>query len=68
MLDVKELKAEMVRHGYTQASLAEELGMTSRTFATRLKTGDFGVKEIEVITKVLNLQNPMNIFFANKVT
>lgn len=68
MLDVKALKAEMVRNGYTQAMLADELGITSRTFSTRLKTGDFGAKEIEVIIKVLHLKKPLKIFFANKVT
>lgn len=68
MLDVKSLKAEMVRNGYTQSALAAELGITTRTFSNRLNTGDFGVKEIEVITKALNLKDPFSIFFANKVT
>lgn len=68
MLDVKALRAEMVRNGYTNASLAKELGMSTRTFSTRLKTGDFGSKEIEIATAVLHLTDPMRIFFAKKVT
>ena len=52
MLDVKALKAEMVKNGYTQVSLSEAIGMSPRTFYTRLKTGDFGTKEIEGITKL----------------
>ena len=68
MLDVKGLKAEMVRSGYTQDALAAELGITARTFSSRLKTGDFGVKEIEIMIKKLNLKDPFAIFFANKVT
>lgn len=68
MLDVRELKAEMVRNGYTQDALAAELGITARTFSSRLKTGDFGVKEIEIMIKLLNLKDPFAIFFANKVT
>ena len=49
MLDVKALRAEIVRNGYTQATLAKELGMTDKTLCSRIKTGDFGVKEIEIM-------------------
>ena len=68
MLDVKSLKAEMVRNGYTQKSLARAIGITPRTFATRLKTQDFGSKEIEIMIELLKLDEPMKIFFAGKVT
>ena len=68
MLDVKALKAEMVRHGYTQATLADELGVTPRTFCRRMQSGDFGSKEIEVMIEKLQLKDPMAIFFAKKVT
>lgn len=68
MLDVNALKAEMVRNGYTQNRIAKALGMTTRTFSTRLKTGDFCSKEIEIMIDILKLKNPMQIFFANEVT
>ena len=68
MLDVKALKAEIVRNGYTQTSLAKELGMTDKTLCSRLKTGDFGTKEIEILINVLHLKDPMAIFFAKSVT
>lgn len=64
MLDVKELKSEMVRNGFTQKSLATALGMSSRTFTNRLKTGDFGSKEIELMMELLHLDEPTRIFFA----
>lgn len=68
MLDVKALKAEIVRNGYTQASLAKELGMTDKTLCSRLKTGDFGTKEIEILIDVLHLEDPISIFFCKSVT
>ena len=68
MLDVKALKAEMLRNGYNNSTMAKELGITSRTFTTRLKTGDFGAKEIEVMIDKLKLCEPMKIFFAQSVT
>lgn len=64
MLDVRALKAEMVRNGYTQAQLAKEIGVSSKTFSNRLKTGDFGVTEIEIMMRVLHLKDPFPIFFG----
>ena len=64
MLNVKSLKAHMILHGYTNATIAKALGMSSRTFSSRLKTGDFGAKEIEILIYLLKLENPMAIFFA----
>ena len=68
MLDVASLKAEMTRCGHTQDSLSNALGITSRTFRNKMKSGDFGCKEIEIIIRELKLKNPMSIFFADKVT
>ncbi len=68
MLDIKALRAEMARNGYTQTALAKEIGVSDRTFGTRLKTGDFGVKEIEIMIEVLHLKDPLAIFFAQEVT
>ena len=65
MFDAKALKAEMVRNGYTQKSLSEALGMSTRTFYSRLKTGDFGTVEISKMIKLLNLKNPFDIFFGD---
>lgn len=64
MLDVNALKAEMVKNGYTQAKLAAEIGISPRTLSNKLKTGDFGNKEMEVIINVLSIKDPMSIFFA----
>ena len=64
MLNVNLLKAEMVKNGYTQYSLAEALGMSQRTFYSRLKTGDFGALEIGRMINLLHLESPMDIFFA----
>ena len=68
MLDVRALKAEMVRKSYTQARLAEEIGISPRTFSNKLKTGEFGSKEMEAIIDILDLKEPMSIFFAKQVT
>lgn len=63
-MDINALKAEMVKKGYTQATLATELGITPRTFSNRLKKQEFGSKEIQVMMKVLDIKDPMEIFFT----
>lgn len=64
MLDVKALKAEMVRNGYTQAKMAEMLGISSKTFTRKMKQETFGIKEIDIMIKTLKIQHPTQIFFA----
>ena len=68
MLNVLEFKAAMVRKGYTQKALAEILGMSEKTFTERIKSKRFGSDEIEKLIEVLEINNPMHIFFSNVVT
>ena len=68
MLNVLEFKAAMVRKGYTQKMLAEILGISEKTFTERIKTKRFGSDEIEKLIEVLEISNPMPIFFSNTVS
>ena len=64
MLDVRALKAEMARNEYTQVRLAAELGISPRTLSNKLKSGEFGNKEMEIMMDKLHLKDPMAIFFG----
>lgn len=64
MLNVRALKAEMTRNDYTQARLAAELGISTRTLYNKFNSGDFGCKEMEIIIDRLQLKDPMAIFFG----
>ena len=68
MLNVPEFKAAMVRKGYTQKTLAGILGISEKTFCERLKNKRFGTDEIEVLIPLLEISNPMHIFFDGVVT
>lgn len=67
MLNRNALKAEMVRYGYTNASMAKKLGISPRTFSTRLREG-FGSDEMDAMIELLHIENPTPIFFAQLVT
>lgn len=64
MIRVNDLKAEFTRNGYTQEEIAKKLGITPNTLRRRLTTGVFGSDEISKLIDILNIENPMSIFFA----
>lgn len=68
MIKVNELKAEIIKNNLTQADVAKMIGVTPKTFYTKMKRGVFGSDEIQIMIKNLNIKNPMDIFFTNWVT
>ncbi len=63
MILVNELKGRMVAKGYTQKELANELGITSKTLTSKFNKGVFGSDEISKMIEILDIKNPMDIFF-----
>jgi len=68
MLNVLEFKAAMVRKGFTQKEIAQYLGISEKTFCNRIKNKRFGTDEIEKLIPLLEINNPMQIFFDGIVT
>lgn len=68
MLNTNEFKAAIARKGLTQKDVAENLGFSTRTLSNRISKGVFGSDEIESLMKLLDITDPMPIFFAKAVT
>lgn len=68
MVNSNKLKGLIVSNGLTQKDIAEKLGMTPKTFSLKLKKGVFGSDEIEIMIKLLDISDPVPIFFADDVT
>ena len=68
MIDITELKAQMVRKKYTQEALANELGISSRTLSNKFKRGVFGSDEIDKMISILEIKEPLKIFFTKNVS
>lgn len=68
MIAVNKLRGIIVENGMTQKEVAEKLGMSQKTFYNKMKKGVFGTDEVEKMVSVLSIENPADIFFANKVT
>ena len=68
MIRTDLLRGEMARAGVTQAKLAERLGISTKTFSTKMKKGVFNSNEIDAMIETLGIENPVRIFFAKKVS
>ena len=68
MIRVNELKGQIVSCGLTQKDVANRLGISDRAFRNRLKKGIFTNNEIQIMIELLDIKNPMDIFFAPNVT
>ena len=54
--------------GLTQKQVAKELDITPKTFSLKLKKGVFGSDEIEAMINLLDISDPVPIFFTQDVT
>ena len=68
MVDTNALRGIIAARGLSQRDVADELGMSSKTFYSKMKKGVFGTDEMEAMIDFLCIENPISIFFANKRT
>ncbi|WP_130889836.1 helix-turn-helix domain-containing protein [Fusobacterium ulcerans] len=68
MIDVNELRGIIAKRGFSQASVAKKLEITPKTFYEKMKKGVFDSDEIEEMINILNIDNPIEIFFKKSVT
>lgn len=68
MIDVNKLRGRMAERGRSGQDMAKVIGKTPKTFYAKMKAGVFDSDEIEAMVRDLEIENPMEIFFADKVT
>lgn len=66
MIKTNELRGVIAKNGLSQSDVATMIGITPKTFYEKMKNGVFGSDEIEIMIDKLNIDNPMEIFFAKK--
>lgn len=65
MFNKKALQAQMVLKGMNAKALSEQMGINESTFYRKMKNdGNFSRAEIAKITELLEIDDPMKIFFA----
>lgn len=68
MVNTDELRGIFAKNKKTQTDIAKMIGVTPKTFYLRMQKGVFGSDEIQIMINELNIENPMEIFFAHEVT
>lgn len=65
-MNTDKLRGIIAERGYSQRKIAEVIGVTEKTFYTKMKKGVFGTDEAEAMISFLNIENPSEIFLSNK--
>lgn len=68
MIRTDKLRGIIAERGYSQTDVAKIIGVTPKTFYEKMKIGVFGSDEIQKMIDGLDIENPMDIFFAPPVT
>ena len=68
MIDVNKLRGKMAEKGRSGLYMAKVIKKTPKTFYAKMKAGVFDSDEIEAMVRDLDIENPMEIFFAEEVT
>lgn len=68
MIRTDKLRGIIAEKGLSQSNVAKELGITPKTFYEKMKIGVFGSDEIEAMINLLDIDDPVSIFFAKGVT
>lgn len=68
MVNTAELRGIIAKNGSSQRKVAKSLGITEKTFYTKMKKGVFDTDEVMYMIKMFDIKNPVEIFFADNVT
>lgn len=68
MIDRNALNGQIHSKGYSQRQFANKIGMSEQKFYRCMKKGVFGSDYIEKMIVLLEIKEPIPIFFKNAVT
>lgn len=66
MIKTDELRGLIAKNNLSQAQVAKAIGIAPKTFYEKMSKGVFGSDEIEVMIRILRIDDPAAIFFAQK--
>lgn len=67
MINTNKLRGIIAEKNLSQRNIAAELGITPETFYRKMKKGVFDSNEINQMIKILDIHDPVAIFFTDKV-
>ena len=67
MINANLIRAKIVEKGMNQQQVAEQIGMSAKTFSIKMKSGKFGLDEADKMIALLQIENPEHYFFTQEV-
>ena len=67
MVNTNKLRGIIAERGLDQKNVADMIGKSPKTFYDKMKKGKFDSDEIMKMVSGLNIENPVEIFFATDV-
>ena len=64
MVATDKLRGIISEKGLSQREVAKCLGITEKTFYSKMKKGVFGTDEAERLVRLLKIKDPASIFFC----
>ena len=68
MINASKLRGLIVEKGYTLGRIAEIIEVTPKTMYERMAVGNFRLGEMDKLIDVLEISDPIPIFFTQLVT
>lgn len=68
MVDTHEIRVLMTKKNLSGVDVAKALHITPKTFYTKMKTGLFDSEEMTILISLLDIKEPIAVFFATKVS
>jgi DNA-binding XRE family transcriptional regulator len=68
VINIAKLKGLIAEKGYSQYAVAKKLGVTPKTFYSKMKKGVFSSNEMQAMIEILEIADPAPVFFASKVS
>lgn len=65
-MNVAKLRGIISERGMSQREVAKAIGISEKTFYTKMKNGKFGTDEAEKMIVLLRIENPADIFLRSK--
>lgn len=65
-MNVAKLRGIISERGMSQREVAKAIGISEKTFYTKMKNGKFGTDEAEKMIDILRIENPADIFLRSQ--
>lgn len=65
-MNTARLKGIIAEKGLSQREVAKSIGLSEKTFYTKMKKGIFGTDEAEAMIRLLEIKDPASIFLRSE--